>query len=1184
MDTRSYAFLFAVIATGAGQAQDLRSTTLDNLNLPAAWSDGSPPLAADTATWNAASALANTLGANLTWGGLNVSAASGAVSIGGANTLTAGAINLGANNLTLTTSAANNSLNFSSLSGSGRLTVANGTSNLGVAAFNTANALNFNGTLALRGGNAATTPAAVGGSFFYLGRTGITQAAGTSFSLDTGAGATDAKDVILDSGSWGGKTINLSSLSGYGALRRDSGSGASTVTLSVNQASDTVFNGLVLAHTGTNNTDIRQLSITKDGIGSLTLAGVVGKQTQSGGSNSANVNLTIAGGTLILGANNTRTGTTTVNAAGTLQIGNGGTIGTIGADAVANDGALVFNYGTGAAVSVANVISGSGTLAKRGAGTVILSGISTLSGATTVEGGTLKLGGDLASSAVTVNSGAKIAAGTAAQAGAGFVKTLTLVGGSASEFRAGSVYDLLVVNQADGLLVSGPHTITAISTGGLNFGDRIPIIDYSGSFTGFANLSLAPGSRFALVNNTTDTQVELEYKGGTLQWTGGTGVWEAGGATNWNLGGSPASYLQGDLVEFVNGASTGSVSLTGTLTPGAVTVANSTLAYTLGGSGSLGGTGDFTKQGTGTATVTAATSYTGSTFVEEGSLTFGDGATSGQIGSGPVAVSAGAVLKIHRSDLLDYKTSPHLRTVSGEGEIRIDGGGTVFSYPGTGIGFSEGSSWAGFSGNLVITNGSEFQTIRNGATAMGSGDVVLGDTTTSGKLSQIEGNWTWTNDIVLNGADNKIINRSVGTNRSMKLQGIISGSGNLTIEDPAAAMTNNLMGFILTGESTMSGTLTIPTGVPVRIGGVPGNTDINQGGAGPAGSLGGVTVVNEGTLSFTRTDALTVGNAISGGGQVFIGLPTGSDAQEVTFTGAKSYSGFTTVRSGKLLLNTTLPSSPVLVDAGGTLGGSGTVATASAVSGTLAPGNGVGTLTFGDSLSLDAGSRIAWQISDWNGTAGSGYDKIQTGTLTIGATTASPLTIVITPESLANFSETPKTFTLVSTSGGISGLDAGEIVIDHTAFPGTGSWSVQVVGNALQLSYSLGNAYNAWESANGISGAGANADSDHDGIPNGVEFVIGGDPSDSDSSALAPVITVDASYLNFVFRRTDDSASFNPAVQYGSSLGAWTTAQPGVPSENPVLIQEVNNFYGAGIDQVTVKIPRGLVAPGTKLF
>ena len=157
-----------------------------------------------------------------------------------------------------------------------------------------------------------------------------------------------------------------------------------------------------------------------------------------------------------------------------------------------------------------------------------------------------------------------------------------------------------------------------------------------------------------------------------------------------------------------------------------------------------------------------------------------------------------------------------------------------------------------------------------------------------------------------------------------------------------------------------------------------------------------------------------------------------------------------------------------------------------------------------------------------------------------------------------------------------------EIIVDDTNAPGTGTWSVQPNGNNLELVYTLGTAYDAFETANGISGAGSATDSDNDGIPNGIEFVIGGDPSGpgSDSNALLPTASVDATNLTFVFRRTDDSAGFNPHVQYGSDLSGWTQAQGGVGG---VTVAEDNNFYGGNTDRVTVTIPRALV-PGGKMF
>ncbi|WP_162792683.1 autotransporter outer membrane beta-barrel domain-containing protein [Ochrobactrum sp. 3-3] len=76
------------------------------------------------------------------------------------------------------------------------------------------------------------------------------------------------------------------------------------------------------------------------------------------------------GGMLILTGNNSYTGGTTITA-GTLQIGNGGASGWIEGD-VANEGALIFDRND--AVEFSGAISGTGSVAQNGVGTLVLSG------------------------------------------------------------------------------------------------------------------------------------------------------------------------------------------------------------------------------------------------------------------------------------------------------------------------------------------------------------------------------------------------------------------------------------------------------------------------------------------------------------------------------------------------------------------------------------------------------------------------------------------------------------------------------------------------------------------------------------------------------------------------------------------------------------------------------------------
>lgn len=123
-------------------------------------------------------------------------------------------------------------------------------------------------------------------------------------------------------------------------------------------------------------------------------------------------------------------------------------------------------------------------------------------------------------------------------------------------------------------------------------------------------------------------------------------------------------------------------------------------------------------------------------------------------------------------------------------------------------------------------------------------------------------------------------------------------------------------------------------------------------------------------------------------------------------------------------------------------------------------------------------------------------------------------------------------------------------------------------------------AYEAWEMEKGITGAGASADSDQDGIPNGIEFVTGGNPTTPDAADIAPVISVDGQYLKFTFRRTDAAAACNPHVEYSGGLAAWTVAEPG---EDGIFIEEEPDFYGIGVTRVIVYLPRGL-AGGVALF
>ena len=272
--------------------------------------------------------------------------------------------------------------------------------------------------------------------------------------------------------------------------------------------------------------------------GTLVLAGNtptirVGDGTAAGASMTATIDATLAGagtlvkddlGTLVLGGTNTYTGGTTVQA-GTLQIasdtnlGNaagaltlaGGTLHTTASfrsgRAVSLIGNGTFQTDTGTTLTLGSAVSGTGSLAKTGSGTLVLGAASTYSGATTVTAGTLQAAvanAFSASSAVTVAANgtldlAGFAQNVASLANAGTVHfgnapgtTLTVQGdyvgqGGTVNFNTAlggdsSVTDQLIVHGS----TSGNTTVHVNNVGGAGAPTTqgIKLIDVQGASNG----------------------------------------------------------------------------------------------------------------------------------------------------------------------------------------------------------------------------------------------------------------------------------------------------------------------------------------------------------------------------------------------------------------------------------------------------------------------------------------------------------------------------------------------------------------------------------------------------------------------------------------------------------------------------------------------------------------------------
>lgn len=347
---------------------------------------------------------------------------------------------------------------------------------------------------------------------------------------------------------------------------------------------------------------------------------------------------------------------------------------------------------------------------------------------------------------------------------------------------------------------------------------------------------------------------------------------------------------------------------------------------------------------------------------------------------------------------------------------------------------------------------------------------------------------TWSGDLNIEGAGTAGGTTYTDANASLTLTGTINGgyytqrAGKVIYKGGGAS---TLVG--LTGTATLGIDNGLPSAALTTLG-VSGATTLDLAGfsqtfAGLASGPNTATVSNTSTTASVLTlapsaDCLYTRAIQDGAGSVAI-IKQGNARQ--TLSGLNSYTGATTVSAG-------------------TLAGSGSSNSAFAVQGggALAPGAGIGTMLTA-SANFAAGSALEIEIADWDGNSpGTNWDLLDNAALTLAAPPASPLTIRVKPSSLLNFSEGNRSFDIVSSLAPITGFSAAAVVVDASAMPTTGNWTVQAdgTGTRLMLVYTAGagSTYNAWAFTN-AGGQNSDLDYDHDGVPNGVEYFMGASAS-----------------------------------------------------------------------------------------
>jgi autotransporter-associated beta strand protein len=364
---------------------------------------------------------------------------------------------------------------------------------------------------------------------------------------------------------------------------------------------------------------------------------------------------------------------------GTLQIGNGGTTGTLGTGSVSIVGTSTLAFNRSDALSITNAI-GAGTgssIAQNGTGTTTLSGsMGTYTGNVQVNRGTLVLGYGTNNTS-KVGDSAVLTIGTAA---------LQLAGGSHPEVVGSTTINgAASISRNSGTATLQLNTITIVPGAALNVGQAsIATTDNLNVNNVLAGVTVN-GTLAKNATNAADGNIVALAAGDYTQINRLGGTVADGSATNVKIvnGGSSGPATLASAVTTINtltqaatdGPSTvdlqnntlrlgpsgtilvpsGSGPMTfnnGTLTAGgtdntagAITVqhvANVTVNSTIADNGS--GAVSLNKAGAGTLTLTANNFYTGTTAIGAGTLNVGNGGATGTLGAGNITNNGALVV------------------------------------------------------------------------------------------------------------------------------------------------------------------------------------------------------------------------------------------------------------------------------------------------------------------------------------------------------------------------------------------------------------------------------------------------------------------------------------------------------------------------------------------------------------
>ena len=270
-------------------------------------------------------------------------------------------------------------------------------------------------------------------------------------------------------------------------------------------------------------------------------------------------------------------------------------------------------------------ITGSTSIAKSGAGTLILNSDNDFSGGVTVTGGTVQIdgAGRLGTGGISLNGAGATLASTALSS-LGMSTNALSIGASGGTINAGSAGMTLGALTSSGLLTkTGAGSLTlgtvgnsagagfTVSAGDLVFGQATGVVKIFANTSLTGNLVLGSGIRFDVDDGSTITgsgKIKVAAKGALISNTSG------------NIGGTISSEiaLNSSALAFAKGAWAGSIYTSSTdfsTTVGGTTGGALIISLMYGDSDVDLSNNSTTGGGTGALTLTGASTYTGNTTI-----------------------------------------------------------------------------------------------------------------------------------------------------------------------------------------------------------------------------------------------------------------------------------------------------------------------------------------------------------------------------------------------------------------------------------------------------------------------------------------------------------------------------------------------------------------------------------------